>query len=193
MAITIVVSTFACHRSPRAQQDIDVDRDVRNTTREDLNRDSVAVFFRDTSPSSVFSSPGRTFTLQTPRERQALRAIIKKERDLWRSSKPGDYRFLLRVACFCPGTRGWLFIEVRESQPLRAWDTRGRSAAIMDWNTFSIDTLYDNLERSAERDAEVQIAFEPRWHFPTYIRTRAGQVPDGWSIVEARGFRPSKD
>ena len=81
-------------------------------------------------------------------------------------------------------------MEVRSGQPLRAWDRAGKSAALTDWNTFSIDGLYDNLERSMDREGEVQIAFDPRWHFPKYVRTRALPGPDAWSITEVRGFRP---
>ena len=81
-------------------------------------------------------------------------------------------------------------IGVRTSQPLRAWDRAGKPAAITDWNTFSIDGLYDNLERAADNDAEVRIAFDPRWHFPTYVRTVALPGPDAWSIIEVRGLRP---
>jgi hypothetical protein len=95
----------------------------------------------------------------------------------------------LRVGCFCPGARGWQLMEVRIGEPLRAWDRTGRSVPLTDWNTVSIDRLYDNLEQAVDRDREVQIAFDPRWHFPTYIRTRAMLGPDAWSNTEARAFR----
>jgi hypothetical protein len=61
---------------------------------------------------------------------------------------------------------------------------------LSDWNTFSIDGLFDILERSADRDATVQVSFDPRWHFPTYVYTRASPGPDMWAIIEARGLRP---
>jgi hypothetical protein len=86
--------------------------------------------------------------------------------------------------------RGWLLMEVRRGQPLRAWDRAGRSVALSDWDTFSIDGLFDMLERSADRDASVQVSFDPRRHFPTYIYTRALPGPDMWAIIEARGLRP---
>jgi hypothetical protein len=60
----------------------------------------------------------------------------------------------------------------------------------LDWNTFSIDKMFDNLEQWVERDASVQIAFDPRWHFPTYISTVARPGPDTWGLTEARGFLP---
>jgi hypothetical protein len=172
----------ACHRPAPVQRNADGGPVIKDTA-------GVAAVFKDTAPTRVFFAEGRTFKLQTPGQRQSLHATLRKERALWQAGKPRDYRFLLRVGCFCPG-RGWLLIEVRSSQPLRAWDRAGKSVALTNWNTFSIDGLYDNLERSADNDGEVQIAFDPRWHFPSYVRTIALPGPDTWSIIEARGLRP---
>ena len=149
----------------------------------------VIAFFKDTGHVVNFPE-ARTFRLQTPGQRDSLRTALRGERTLWRASSPPDYRFLLRTGCFCPGVRGWLLIEVRRGQPLRAWDRAGRSAPLSDWDTFSIDGLFDFLERSADRDAEVQVSFDPRWHFPTYVYTRALPGPDMWAVIEARGLRP---
>jgi enterochelin esterase family protein len=152
---------------------------------------TVAAIFKDTGAVNVFSAEGQTFKLQTPGQREALRAMLKKERALWQAGKPPDYKFLLRVGCFCPGTRGWLVMDVRSGQPLRAWDRTGKSVALTDWNTLSIDGLYDNLERSIDRNGQVQIAFDPRWHFPKFVHTVVLPGPDSWSTTEVRGFRPS--
>jgi len=54
-----------------------------------------------------------------------------------------------------------------------------------------IDDLFDNLNRSADRDAVVELAFDSRWHFPAYVRTVALPVPDAWAIIEARALRRS--
>ena len=81
-------------------------------------------------------------------------------------------------------------MEVRDVQPLRAWDTAGKSVALTDWNTLSIDGLFDNLERTADINGVVEVVFDPRWHFPTTVRTVRLPGPDTWSITEARGFRP---
>lgn len=194
-SIALGMIPVACHRRALApappQSQPDVRREVKDTTRVVAIRDTnVVIFFRDTAPNAVLGARGRSFNLQKPEERESLRATIRKERELWRSSKPRDYRFLLRVGCFCPGTRGWLLMEVRSGQPLRAWDRTGRPAALTDWNTLSIDGLYDNLEQRAERDGVVQIDFDRRWHFPTYIGTSAALGPDTWSNTEARALRP---
>jgi hypothetical protein len=150
----------------------------------------VVASFKDTSVASVFTAEGQTFKLQTPGQRQSLHATLRKERELWQATKPRDYRFLLRVGCFCPGNRGWLLMEVRSGQPLRAWGRGGNPASLTDWNTFSIDGLYDDLERAADKVSEFQIAFDPQWHFPRYVRTVVLPGPDAWSIIEARGLRP---
>ena len=182
----------ACHKNARVQSNADVGPVIKDTTGvvAPITDTSVVAFFKDAAVASVFSAEGQTFKLQTPGQRQSLHATLRKERELWQARKPRDYRFLLRVGCFCPGTRGWLLMEVRSSQPLRAWDRAGRSAALTDWNTFSIDGLYDNLERAADNVGEVQIAFDPRWHFPKYVYTVVLPGPDAWSTIEVRGLRP---
>jgi uncharacterized protein DUF6174 len=191
--------SVACHRSAAVQRNevgrvvkdtTSVARVVKDTARVGPATDTgVIVFFKDTAPVRIFFPEAQTFKLQTTGQRQSLRAMVRKERELWRASKPREYQFLLRVGCFCPGTRGWLLMEVRSNQPLRAWDRTGKSAPLSDWNTFSIDGLYDNLERSADINGEVQLAFDPRWHFPTYVRTVVLPGPDAWSIIEARALR----
>ena len=190
--VALGVFSAGCHHAAPVGKNADVRRVIRDTAAvvAPIADTSIIALFKDTSVASVFSAEGQVFKLQTPRQRQSFRATLGKERALWQARKPRDYRYLLRVGCFCPGTRGWLLIEVRNSQPLRAWDKSGRSVALADWNTFSIDALYDNLERAVDRDGEVQIAFDPRWHFPRYVRTRTLPGPDAWSITEARAFRP---
>ena len=116
--------------------------------------------FKDTTVGP-FGPPGtRAFSL--PSQRDSLLAMLKRERKLWRARKPPDYRFLLQVGCFCPGPRGWLLMDVRSGQPLRVWDKTGKSVALQDWNTFSIDVLFDNVERSASQVRNMKILFDPR-------------------------------
>jgi hypothetical protein len=149
-------------------------------------------FFKDTGSAGNglgTVSGVRSFDLRTPGQRDSLRATLRRERALWSAGGARDYRFLLRVGCFCPGTRGWLLMEIRSGQPLRAWDKTGKAVPISDWNTFSIDGLFDNLERSLDRSSLVAIAFDSRRHFPTYVRTVALPSPDAWGIIEARGLQ----
>ena len=193
--VSMVAGAFiavGCHKGAAARRTDDVGPVIKDTVRVVAQsiETSIINFFKDTAVVSVFSAQGQTFALKTPAQRQSFRAAIRKERRLWQARKPRDYRFLLRVGCFCPGTRGWLLIEVRNSQLLRAWERSGQPAAIIDWNTFSIDGLYDNLERAADINGEAQIAFDPRWHFPKYVRTVAIPGPDAWSIIEVSTVRP---
>ena len=191
-SVALGLGTVACHRRAPPptppQRQTDVRREVRDTTRT-IRDTSVVIFFRDTT-RGVPVGRGRSFNLQKAGERESLRTTIRKERELWRSTKPRDYRFLLRVGCFCPGTRGWLLMEVRSGQPLRAWDRTGRSVALTDWNTLSVDGLYDNLERWTDQGGTVQIDFDPRWHFPRFISTNAARGPDAWSLTEAQALQP---
>jgi hypothetical protein len=190
--LVLAVFPAACHRNARVQSNADVGPVIKDTAGvvAPIPDTSIVALFKDTAVVSVFSAEGQTFKLQTPGQRQSLHARLIRERELWQARRPRGYKFLLRVGCFCPGSQGWLLIEIRSSQPLRAWDRTGKSVGLTDWNTFSIDGLYDNLERAADNDGEVQIAFDPRWHFPTYVRTVALPGPDAWSIIEVRGLRP---
>lgn len=196
----LTVTALGCHKHVPARNDrvetVHTDTPTIVPPRKDtstlgppLSAATVAAYFRDTTVGNVFSTEGQTFKPRVAAQRQSLYALIRKERELWRAAKPGEYRFLLRVDCFCPGVRGWLLIEVRKNRPLRAWDKTGKSVTITDWNTISIDDLYENLERYADQSAEVQITFDPRWHFPGFVRTSAG-MPDTWSITQLRALRP---
>ena len=184
------VSLVACHKTARVPNNSDVDRVIKDTARVvvPIADTTVIAFFKDTAVGRVLSAEGQIFKL--PAQRQSLQATLRKERELWQAGKPREYRFLLRVGCFCPGPRGWLLIEVRDGKPLRAWDRTGKSTPLADWNTFSIDGLYDNLERTANTDGEIRIAFDSRWHFPKFVRSVALPGPDTWSTIEARGLRP---
>ena len=192
--LVLGVFSVACHKKPPVQHNADV-RETRDTVRVvvpvtvTITDASVIPLFKDTAGAGVFAAEGQTFKL--PAERTALRATIKKERELWQARKPRDYKFLLRVGCFCPGTRGWLLMEVRDSKLVRAWDRTGKSVPLTDWNTLSIDGLYDSLDRSTDINGQVQIAFDPRWRFPRFVHTVVAPGPDAWSTIEVRGFRPT--
>ena len=172
----------ACHRTAPVQRKTGGPV-VKDTT-------GVVPLFKETALTSVSPAGARTFKLRDPRQRDSLRALLRRERDLWRANNLRDYQFLLRVGCFCPGIRGWLLMEVRSSRLLRARDSAGKSAALNDWNTLSIDGLFDHLERTVDIDGVVEVAFDPRWHFPAYVSTVRLPGPDTWGIIEARGLRP---
>lgn len=184
------IAIFACHR--RAPNDDVVQPPPVNETRHVDNAPvdpAIAALFKDTAASNAFVTEGRDYRVQSATERQALMAAVKKERGLWQAARPAGYRFLMRTDCFCPGPRGWLLVEVRANQPLSAWDRTGRRLNAREWYTFTIDELYDNLERVDSQQSQVQIAFDPHWHFPRYLRSSM-IYPDGWGITQIRGFKP---
>ena len=191
--------TIACHKHAEtrmpARTDVVVPPPpvIRDTVRivAPTTDPTVVAIFKDTGVVNVLGREGRFFPLRTPAERASLRAALKKERALWQARKPSSYRFLLRVGCFCPGVRGWLLMDVRSGQPLRAWDRTGRAVALTDWNTLSIDGLFDSLEKTTDTNGEARIAFDPRWHFPIYVSISALPGPDMWSLIEARALRPN--
>ena len=149
----------------------------------------VIASFKDTTIGPVGRANARTFTLKTPEQRDSLHERIEKERYLWRTTGPEDYRFLVRTQCFCPGGRGWLLIEVRRNQPLRAFDRTGKAVQLQDGDTFSIDQLFNNIDVWAAANPSVQLGFDPTLHFPAYAYTSASALPDTWSTIEVRGLR----
>ena len=166
-------------------------KDTASITELPKDTAGIGAIFKDTAPTNVFAAEGRTFNPQIAGQRAAFLTMLRKERDLWQARKVRDYRFLLRVGCFCPGTRGWLLIEVRNGKAVRATDHAGKPVGLTDWNTFSIDELYDNLARSTDNSGQIRIAFDSRWHFPSYVRTISLPGPDAWSIIELRALRPA--
>jgi hypothetical protein len=174
----------ACHRAASVQRNADVSPVVKDTI-------GVVAIVKEPAIIGVPSAKGRTFKLRDPGQRDSLRATLRRERELWQASNPRDYQFLLRVDCFCPGRRGWLSMEVRSGRLVRALDSAGKSVALNDWNTLSIDGLFDNLEQKVDIDGVVQVAFDPRWHFPAYVSTVRLPGPDTWAIIEARALRPN--
>lgn len=191
--LVLGVCPVACHRTASVQRNPDLRRVVNDTAGVGPlvnDKPGVVPLLEEPALVSVSIPDARTFKLRTPGQRDSLRATLGKERALWRATSPRDYQFLLRVQCFCPGRQGWLLMEVRRGELLRAWDTAGKSVALTSWNTVSIDGLFDNLERQVDVDGEVQVGFDPRWHFPAYVRTIALPGPDTWTIIEARGLRP---
>src|SRR5687768_9096811 len=172
----------ACRRTAPVQRDTEVARVVKDTA-------AVVALRREPAHTRVSFPDARTFQLREPGQRDSLRATLRRERQLWRASKLRDYEFLLRVDCFCPGKQGWLLIEVRSGQLVRASDNFGKSVPLNDWNTLSFEGLFDNLERKVDIDGVVEVAFDPRWHFPAYVNSIALPGPDRWAIIETRGFR----
>ena len=185
--LLLVVLPVGCRRAPPATENSRVAVAIS---------DSALAAFKDTvrprEPPTGERREGRAFDLRIVAQRDSLRALLRRERALWQSSRPRDYQFLIRVSCFCPGQRGWLLMEVRDGQPLQARDRNGKVVALSNDDTFSIDGLFDNLQRTLDRSASVQVSFDPRWHFPVSVSTRVFPGPDTWGLVEVTGFRPSR-
>ena len=194
-ALVVLVIVAGCHRARVAQSpdpphqgpnpDSLRQGPARRETPPRVQDSSVVAFFQDTGASQG-ASGAPTHAFRTPARADSLLAVLARQRRLWRAAGMTDYRFLLRVGCFCPGTRGWLLMDVRGGSLVRAWDRTGRSLAITDWNTFSIEGLFDHLERFADQPANVEITFDPRWHFPARVSTARVPGPDAWATYEAR-------
>jgi hypothetical protein len=177
----LVLFAGACRRAAPVQSDAEIARVVKDTAAVAVRKEPVQ--------TRVSFPTARTFRLREPGQRDSLRAALRRERQQWRAGDIRDYEFLLRVDCFCPGKQGWLLMEVRNGRLVRASDNSGKSLPLNDWNTLSFEGLFDNLERKVDIDGVVEVAFDPRWHFPAYMNSIALPGPDRWAIIETRGFR----
>ena len=194
------VVLIACHRHP-VQNDNPPERTVN---RDKVEREKtverekpvehgegdpkIVAMFKDTTRSTGLNAEGRTFNVQKPAERQALHDLLNRERRLWQAAKPANYRFLFKSECFCPGPQGWMVLDVRPGQPSQAWGKNGRRVTRNDWTQFNIDQLFTSFDRGNDQLAQVQIAFDERWHYPRFLRTSM-IFPDGWSIIQIRALQ----
>lgn len=185
--VLVALACLACHRAAPVQENPPVRRvltERADTARVTVNRPPPAL----DDERVLGREAGLSF--KTPDQHDSLRAVLKRERDLWRANAPRNYRFALNASCFCPGVKGWLVMEVRSGQPLKAFDQARKAVPINDWNTLSVDGLFGHLEGWADRRGSVRVEFDPRWHYPTLISSAAQPGPDMWSTYEARGLRP---
>jgi uncharacterized protein DUF6174 len=181
MVVTLVGT--GCHRVVPSRENVPVRENVPSNT-------GVSGFFEDTVGAALGEPAGsRAFNLRTPGQRDSLHAEIKRQREMWRAGGVREYHFLFRASCFCPGQEGWVLLQVRGGQAVRAWNRGGKPAPLTERNHYSIDGLFDLLEQKADQDDVV--AFEDGWHHPVHIRSdRRVGLPDDWGILEVRGFRP---
>jgi len=105
-------------------------------------------------------------------------------------SSPADYRFSSARGVL-PGVRGWLLIEFAGASLCGVGPGR-QICPLTDWDTFSIDgpsstSWNDRLTAMAA----VQVSFDPRWHFPTYVYTpRLARPRHVGGLSRPRGLRP---
>ena len=180
--LALAFLAIACrHNAPARQAAPPIVETARDTARRAVFADTVR---------HAQSARTREFDLRRPAARDSLRALLKKERAEWRAQNVRNYRFLGRIACFCPGQQGWLHLEVENGQLVRAVNSAGKAVPLSDWSAFTIDKLFDTLEAWPDRDGAVAIAFDARWHFPAFVST-SRRMPDTWSTTDVRGFRPT--
>lgn len=170
--VLVLAVALACHRRPAR---------VAEPTR--------AAFLADTAVGVQGNADARELNTGRAAQRDSLRALLRRERALWNARKPTTYRFVSRISCFCPGQRGWVLIEVAGGEVTRATDQRNQPVPLTDWTVFTIDKLFDDLQRPDDRARSVGITFDKTWHFPAYVSTSVTPGPDMWSTYEVRGFR----
>jgi hypothetical protein len=163
----------------------------RRTSGESVSVASeVLAAFRDTSTTQFPPAGAREYDTRRPAQRDSLRAVLARQRAEWTAMRPSAYRMLVRASCFCPGQRGWVLVESRDGKPSRVWTRTGAVVPLSEWSVLDVDRLYDSMQHSVETNSWIVVAFDARWHFPSYVRSSMPPLPDTWSIIEARALGP---
>ena len=175
----LAVTLVACHRSGH-----------RSGGESPAVVAEVLPAFKDTATTQFAPAGAREYDMRRPAQRDSLRALLARQRTAWNALRPAAYQLLVRASCFCPGQRGWLLVESRGGKPSRARTRTGADVPLSDWSVLDVDVLFGSLQHSVESNSLILVAFDDRWHFPRYVRSSMPPLPDTWSIVEARAFRP---
>jgi hypothetical protein len=135
-------------------------------------------------------------------ERDSIVRDVQARRTAWRARAITDYRIKVTVACFCPGPSGPAILEVEGGVPVALRDTTGRPIKgtrgardpFEPWSSYTVEGLFDAIERAARRgDAVVEVTYDAAFGYPTQIRgdVRWG-LPDAWYLVTASGLAPRR-
>jgi hypothetical protein len=153
------------------------------------------------SPPSPPLEPERRVTLPpristgalTQAERDSLLRDVAVHREAWRARQIRDYRLQVAVGCFCPWPSNPAVLEVRNGAAVALRDTTGKSLGKPrePWSRYTVDGLFDAVEQGARRNDVIDVAYDPRYDYPTSIRgdAKVGQVDD-WYWVRASRLTP---
>jgi len=145
-----------------------------------------------TAPSDTPPPPRRT-VIPTDRplntaERDSIVSEMRAHRAAWRARGIADYRIRVTVGCFCPWPQTPAILEVRRGVAVGLRDTTGRAFGPLrePWSIYTVEGLFDAVEQGARRDDILEVTYDARLAYPTYIRGDAKLgLPDDWFWVRA--------
>jgi hypothetical protein len=151
-------------------------------------RMTMALRYRISLLGLVMAAWAAAPALARPLEAGTQRAELERNRSLWTSQHLRDYRFRLRVQCFCPDAATAVTVIVRDGRPRGATGFRKRFDTMPE--------LFAALDRSIgdPRAGDVSVRYSARRGFPRSAFVDAvAQTADeefGWSIDRFRPLRP---
>jgi uncharacterized protein DUF6174 len=121
-------------------------------------------------------------------DRASQRRALNKNRTLWAQQHVRDYRFRLRVRCFCPEARRAVIVTVRDGRP--------RGAGGFQKRLDTVPELFSAIRRALDdsRAGEVAVRYDRRRGFPrtasidrirNAIDDEIGWTADHFRVLEA--------
>jgi uncharacterized protein DUF6174 len=117
-------------------------------------------------------------------DRDSLIREVEARRAAWRARAIADYRVRIAVRCFCPFSPPAI-LEVRGGIPVALWDSTGHSAGRpREHDAYTIEGLFDLIERAARNDELVEVSYAPCLGHPASIGVDPKGL-DNWYVVTA--------
>lgn len=135
----------------------------------------------------------RTDTALSAAEREAIVGDAQARRAAWRARGIVNYRIRVMVGCFCPWPQTPAILEVRRGVAVGLRDTTGRQFGALrePWSKYTVEGLFDAVEQGARRSDVIEVTYDARFGYPTYLRgdAKLGRYDD-WFWVRATELTP---
>jgi hypothetical protein len=109
---------------------------------------------------------------------------VQVRRAAWRTRGISDYRVRIAMRCFCPFSPPAI-LEVRGGIPVTLRDSLGRPAGPpREPYAFTIEGLFDLIERAARNDELVEVSYAPCFGYPASVQVDPKGL-DNWYWITA--------
>ncbi len=117
-------------------------------------------------------------------DRDSLVREVIARRAAWRARGITDYRVRIAMRCFCPFSPPAI-LEVRGGIPVALRDTIGRLASNppREPYAYTIEGLFDLVERAARNDELVEVSYAPCLGYPTSVRVDPKGLDNWYWII----------